>query len=162
MKETEEFYLFWRHEFGQWTLREIVDENDVIYNCCEQYMMAHKALLFGDTASYQWIMQEASPKRQQQLGRQVKGFEHEVWKRNRQRIVQEANVLKFTQHEDLKQRLLQTGQKTLAEASPEDLIWGIGFEADAPEAVLPEKWTGQNLLGKALMQVRKQLEVSEP
>lgn len=25
MKETNELYLFWRHQFGQWTIRNMVD-----------------------------------------------------------------------------------------------------------------------------------------
>ena len=132
MKETTNFYFFWKHEFGQWTKRDIVDKN-VVYNCCEQYMMAHKALLFDDQQSYQKIMKESSPKTQQQLGREVKRFNNNTWVQHREGVVEKANFLKFTQHEDLKQRLLKTGQKTLAEASPYDLIWGIGFAAEDPK-----------------------------
>ena len=48
MRETDEFYFFWKHEFGQWTQRKIVDCNGIVYNCCEQYMMYQKALLFNE------------------------------------------------------------------------------------------------------------------
>jgi ribA/ribD-fused uncharacterized protein len=37
---------------------------------------------------------------------------------------------KFSQHEELKQFLLQTGDKILVEASPVDFIWGIGLSID--------------------------------
>ena len=61
---------------------------------------------------------------------------------------------KFSQNEKLKQFLLNTKDKILAEASPHDKIWGIGMAEDDKEILNPEKWKGENLLGKALMKVR--------
>jgi ribA/ribD-fused uncharacterized protein len=50
---------------------------------------------------------------------------------------------------------METGDRELVEASPEDRIWGIGFtEKDAKEN--GERW-GQNLLGKALVEVRRRI-----
>lgn len=51
--------------------------------------------------------------------------------------------------------LLDTGDSELVEAAPKDRIWGIGFGAKYAEDFRQE-W-GQNLLGKALMEVRKRL-----
>ncbi len=48
MKETEKYYLFWKHQFGQWTLRDMKDLDKISYNCCEQYIMYKKAHLFED------------------------------------------------------------------------------------------------------------------
>jgi ribA/ribD-fused uncharacterized protein len=158
MKETAQLYLFWRHQFGQWTLRTMTDPDGVSYNCCEQYMMAKKSVLFDDSATYEKIMQETHPEQQQHLGRTVCGYQQELWDQHKYGIVWYANYLKFTQHEDLHQRLLATGNRILAEASPIDLIWGIGFTDSHPEALQPDKWTGQNLLGKALMSVRSTLQ----
>jgi len=45
----------------------------------------------------------------------------------------------------------------LVEASPVDPIWGIGLAKDHPDALLPGKWKGTNLLGFALMEVRDEL-----
>lgn len=157
MKETDDFYLFWRHQFGQWTKREFVDIDGVIYNCCEQYMMAKKAQLFNDQVTLNKIMQTDSAKEQQALGREVQNFEPQKWDKHKYGIVWFANYLKFTQHDDLAVRLLATENKILAEASPYDLVWGIGFEAEDDEALHIECWRGQNLLGKALMSVRDAL-----
>lgn len=155
MKETNEMYLFWEHQFGQWTKRDIEDMDGTLYNCCEQYMMAKKALLFRDTETYQKIMQTDSPKMQQAFGREVKNFDSNRWNKNKYGIVWMANYLKFTQHHDLAERLLKTEKKILAEASPYDLVWGIGFAAEADEALNIECWKGENLLGKVLMSIRE-------
>lgn len=78
------------------------------------------------------------------------------------RIVTEGNYLKFTQseHKDrLRELLLATGERELVEASPLDRVWGVGFrEKDA--GVNRHLW-GQNLLGKALEDVRGRLRAEE-
>ena len=54
---------------------------------------------------------------------------------------------KFSQHEDLQQRLLQTGDREIIEHTANDSYWGDGGG-----------WgRGQNKLGKILMQVRGEL-----
>ena len=51
--------------------------------------------------------------------------------------------LKFSQHPELKEKLLATGNEDLLEANPYDSKYGIGHDG-----------TGQNLTGKCLMRVR--------
>lgn len=160
MKETEKFYLFWKHQFGQWTKRDMVDIDGTVYNCCEQYMMAKKAQLFGDIATLAQIMGTESPQKQKDFGRTVSGFDQKRWNQYKYAIVWQANYLKFSQHSDLRQRLLATADKILAEASPMDLVWGIGYAAEDVEAVDQSIWRGQNLLGEALMSVRQALKVA--
>jgi len=53
---------------------------------------------------------------------------------------------KFTQHEDLREKLLETGNRELIEDSPDDVFWGIGRDGQ-----------GRNELGKALMRLRERL-----
>jgi ribA/ribD-fused uncharacterized protein len=160
VRETETLYLFWEHQFGQWSKRDMVDLDGTVYNCCEQFMMAKKALLFKDQSLFAKILATPSPKEQKQLGREVANFDAPIWDRNKFAIVWMANFLKFSQHPDLKERLLNTGDKILAEASPVDLIWGIGFAAKDDEALDPAQWRGQNLLGEVLMSVRDALRKS--
>jgi predicted NAD-dependent protein-ADP-ribosyltransferase YbiA (DUF1768 family) len=59
LKEKNEFY-------AQRYPSNIV-ENSIKYSCNEQYMMAHKALLFKDSSSYEKIMKTQSPAIQKQL-----------------------------------------------------------------------------------------------
>ena len=49
-------------------------------------------------------------------------------------------------------KLKSTGDSILAEAAPNDLIWGIGLSvSDAQKGGI---WRGSNLLGETLMKVR--------
>ena len=50
--------------------------------------------------------------------------------------------------------LLETGERTMVEASPIDRIWGVGLRADDPRIHDRAQWRGLNLLGEALMEVR--------
>lgn len=154
MRETENFYFFWQHQFGQWSKRGIKDPDGITYNCCEQYMMFKKAKLFGDFDLAEKILCEEEPKVQQELGRKVKCYKSELWDRNKFGIVWYGNYLKFTQHNDLADRLIATGSKILAESSPYDLVWGVGYSADDDAILDPKNWRGENLLGRVLMSVR--------
>ena len=123
--------------------------------------MYMKAILFGDKATGQKILNAKNPKDAKDLGRQVRGFSAPVWKKKCLQIVVDGNLLKFRQHENLRKELLKTGDKVLVEASPMDKIWGIGLSSNDPKAKDPKQWQGENLLGKALIQVRERLAKEE-
>ena len=75
----------------------------------------------------------------------------------------EGNRAKFSQHPDLQEFLLGTGERVLVEASPVDRIWGAGLAADDDRIADPHSWRGLNLLGFALMTVRDELaETTSP
>lgn len=161
MRETEQYYFFWKHQFGQWTLRDITDPDGIIYNCCEQYMMYKKAVLFNDSEMANEILSEKEPALQQKMGRKIRNFDALIWDRNKVGIVWYGNYLKFTQHEDLKKKLLDTGIKILVEASPYDLIWGVGLGENDDIILNHNNWRGLNLLGKTLISVRSALQFNE-
>jgi ribA/ribD-fused uncharacterized protein len=123
----------------------------------EHYMMWRKARLFGDSDVERQLLADDSPAVAKQLGRSVRNFRSEVWDRHRFDVVVQGSIAKFEQNERLRSYLLETRGGILAEASPVDNIWGIGFEATDPRAKDPMQWTGLNLLGFALMQARNRL-----
>ena len=63
------------------------EEDGVVYNCAEQYMMAHKALIFGDRETLAQIMAAGDPKTCKALGRRVKPFDSAVWNREKYAVV---------------------------------------------------------------------------
>ena len=154
---SDNVFLFWKPPsiFSQWT-PSIFDVLGVRYSCGEQFMMSEKAKLFGDIVTYDKIMATSDPAQHKSLGRQVRPFDYAEWERRREEIVLTGSYAKFAQNAAMKQHLLATGNRTLAEASPFDTLWGIGLPAHHPHAADPSKWStsGKNLLGLALMRVR--------
>jgi ribA/ribD-fused uncharacterized protein len=129
---------------------------DPKFNCAEQYMMYHKAKTFNDTDNASKIRIATKPSAQKTLGGTVRGFNDAVWDSVKIGIVERGNYLKFSQNEDLKKVLLETGDRLLVEAAKLDRIWGIGYTAGTAKTVSRDTW-GQNLLGIALMNVRKRI-----
>ena len=147
--------FFLKGPFSQWWQAEM-EEDGIVFNCCEQYMMYRKAMLFGDEVTAQKILAATEPREQKRLGRIVRNFRPEIWDKRKKEIVFRGNFLKFTGNESLKQYLLSTGDLILAEANKHDRIWGIGMFSDDRDLLRTELW-GENLLGKILMQVREKI-----
>jgi ribA/ribD-fused uncharacterized protein len=126
----------------------------------EQYMMFGKARLFGDEKTAIAIMATDDPSEAKKLGRVVKDFEEIAWKEVAFEHVANAIYLQFMQNPELKQALLETGDRELVEASKDDRVWGIGYLTSEKDVALANraKW-GQNLLGKALMRVREAISL---
>lgn len=120
-------------------------------------MMYRKSLLFNDQETAKAILKAKDPKEQKALGRQVKGFKEDLWDLKKFEIVVQGNLYKFSQNEALKKELLATGERIIVEGSPYDSIWGVGLKWDDPKILDEKNWRGQNLLGKALMEVRRLL-----
>ncbi|MCL1913546.1 MAG: NADAR family protein [Eubacteriaceae bacterium] len=146
--------------FSQWQYSEFREEELAsIQNltCAEQYMMASKAWIFGDEETKQEILEACEPKQMKSLGRKVRNFDLEIWEKTRHSIVLNGNYHKFAQNKAMRDILLGTGDKILAEASPTDTIWGIGLGENNSKATGPSSWRGLNLLGFALMEVRDEI-----
>lgn len=156
------------NEKPQFTGSDLFDNSDKtlsFYNC-EQYMMFQKASLFKDVKIKQKIIQERNPKNIKKLGREVKNFNNATWNKYKEFIVYQGNLLKFSANEELKTRLLNTGNKVLIETSPFDVVYGIGLNyygcdlnKQQFDVLNVDDWKGNNLLGFALMQVRDELEL---
>lgn len=127
------------------------------FNSGEQYMMYSKAKIFGDTTTAAKILAATDFKTIKKLGRMVKPYDDKIWGSNREQIMYDGLLAKFDQNPELKKMLLDTGDAILAECAQKDTIWGIGLRMNSPSRFEPEKWKGQNLLGKVLMRVRSTL-----
>jgi ribA/ribD-fused uncharacterized protein len=165
--ERIKYLMFWGHRppssggvgaacLSQWWPADFTVDG-VVYRTAEHFMMAGKARLFGDEEAAAAIVAAEHPKQAKDLGRQVRGFDDDLWVAARFDLVVRGNLAKFGQNDDLRDFLLGTGQRVLVEASPVDRVWGIGLAADDERAEDPARWNGLNLLGFALMEVRQTL-----
>ncbi|VUC20315.1 unnamed protein product [Clonostachys rosea] len=144
-----------------------IDEDDpegwqpIYFNCAEQFMMYCKAGRFHDTETQRLVLATKDPKEQKRLARLTRGFEASSWDEIKSQVVVAGNMAKFGQNRDLKNLLLSTGDRILAEAASQDRVWGIGITASEAMALQkPELW-GENRLGKAPMEVRQRLREPE-
>lgn len=114
-------------------------------------------------------MSTSNPRIQKKIGRKVANFVPEKWAEMRTwgegeerpycwQIVWKANYAKFTQNKGLKKELLDTEGRLLVEASPYDVIWGIGLGEDDPMVDDPANWQGTNWLGEVITDVRKAIK----
>jgi len=131
------------------------------YNCCEKYMMEQKALYFNDIEIAEMIMNTNDPKEHKQLGRNVKNFDEYKWNMVADEIVYKANLAKFSQNAELKNKLLATGGKMFVECSPYDRIWGNGLNITDTLKTPMIEWLGTNRLGLAIMKVRNTLRTEK-
>lgn len=125
------------------------------FNSSEQAFMYYKCLTFdkNNKELLSKILQEFNPNKIKKLGRSVKNFNEEIWNELKYDIMLKCIREKFLQNHNIKQRLIETHSKYLYEASPWDKIWGIGYDKETAINTNPNKY-GQNLLGKALMEIR--------
>jgi ribA/ribD-fused uncharacterized protein len=143
-------------EYGflsNWYLSKF-EVSGVVYSSMEQYMMYQKAIYFHDEIVAEQILETEDVSKIKQFGRMVSGYDDTTWNGIRQIIVYEGLKAKFSQNEELRNCLKQTGDAILAECAVKDRIWGIGLSMTDPSRFDKDKWKGQNLLGYSLMMVR--------
>lgn len=154
LRTTDTHAYFWGSYLSNFYEAPFVDNQGQSYYTSEQYFMAKKALLFNDKKALVEILNTRDPLKCKRIGKKVNGFNPEIWDKHKYNIMVEACTLKFSQNPDIKLSLIGTGQRILVEASPFDRIWGIGLKWDDNRVLDENNWQGQNLLGKALMDVR--------
>jgi len=135
---------------------EIISE--IEFNCVEQWIMYQKAILFNDLTIASKILETKEPRIQKQLGRSINNFNEDIWNKHKYKILYDGLKLKFEQNDKLHNLLRNTENKILIEASPYDSIYGVGMSANDPNISNPQKWKGLNMLGRALMDIRKNLQ----
>lgn len=116
---------------------------DRIWPTAEHFYQAQK---FAGTPNEETIRQCPTP---MLAKRRAKDFESALranWQNVKERVMLDGLRAKFTQHPDLREQLLGTGERQLVEHTRNDTYWGDGGDG-----------SGQNRLGELLMQVRAEL-----
>lgn len=129
-----------------------------LFATTEQAFMWEKAVFFNDHESASKILKEENPAKAKKLGREVKNFDDSKWSKVCYEIMYLINYEKYFQNTRLKNILLNTGDKILVEANPRDTRWAIGLSAEDDRVLDESQWQGENLLGKVLMELRKDLK----
>lgn len=157
MKVTDKYVLFWGTIFSNFAITPYKSSDNIEFFCTEQEFMYRKAMLFEDYDIADKILKATDPKIVKKLGRQVKNFDDKVWSDIRYDVMYSACRSKFTQNKEANKALLSYPDKEFVEASPYDIIWGIGLSEADCRAADSSKWRGQNLLGKVLTNLRNEL-----
>ncbi|MES2695922.1 MAG: NADAR family protein [Verrucomicrobiota bacterium] len=110
----------------------------------EHYFQAQK---FAGTPHEEAIRVIASPMIAARSGRDRKKPLRPDWNQAKDDVMREALRAKFTQHADLRELLLSTGEAPLVEHTKNDSYWADGGDG-----------TGRNRLGELLMELRAQLK----
>jgi N-glycosidase YbiA len=113
----------------------------------EHFFQAQK---FAGTRDEEEIRLAKSPMIAARMGRSRARPLRTDWNSVRDAIMYEAVLAKFTQHAELRETLLGTGDSTIVEHTSNDSYWGDGGDG-----------SGKNLLGLTLMRVRDQLRVGD-
>ena len=114
----------------------------------EHYFQAMK---FAGTPDEEEVRHAKSPMISARMGRSRKRPLRKDWESAKDQIMHEAVTAKFAQHADLREVLLGTGDSTIVEHTENDAYWGDGGDG-----------MGKNMLGRILMQVRKELRNPGP
>lgn len=114
-----------------------------IWPTTEHFYQAQK---FAGTSREEQIRCSATPTLAKHLALEWKGQRRGDWAVVKEDIMLEGLRAKFSQHPDLRERLLATGDRTLVEHTEHDAYWG-----DAGDG------SGRNRLGVLLMSVREEL-----
>ncbi len=131
------------------------------FSSAEQYIMYRKCLTFGDTESAKKVLGTTDPAQHQAIAQKATGYHDKVWNGLRQVILMRALTAKFTQNEELRDALLRTGEDYLVECAHKDKVWACGEGLQDEERRDIDKWSGKNILGFALMEVRNMLRMQE-
>lgn len=142
---------------SNWYLSDFTVDG-IAFSSMEQYMMYQKAIVFDDKEIAKDILSTSDVAVIKAFGRKVSNYDDTVWNGARQIIIYRGLLEKFCQNTELAELLLSTGDAVLAECAVNDRIWGIGLNMRDNDRFDIKKWKGQNLLGFALMEVRKCLK----
>jgi len=130
-------------EFSNFYESSIIVDN-MTFPTTEHYFQAMK--YSHDKEYFEKIRTASSAGLAAKLGRNKNRPMRSDWENVKDGIMMVALKAKFTQHANLKKLLLDTSDAILIEHTKNDSYWGDGGDG-----------TGKNMLGKSLMELRKQL-----
>ena len=151
------------NDYGFLSLNWVVaiQYNSTTYHSAKQAIFAEIAKQFNDQENLKKIMSAETPEEITYSVEDIPG-DKEInelrWNDIIRKLLYDINIIKFNSYPELKERLLQTQSANLGAYLPNENLLGIGLSLDKIDSLNPIKWTGQNLLGKALMDIRTKIQ----
>ena len=131
--------------------------NNKQFSSSEQAYFYTMALKSKDMNSADKIITTTSPREIKQQGKLIKGFNVHSWNKIKGDVMLEILRCKFNQNADLKQDLINTGDKKLVE-SGRSAYYAAGLSLMDRDILDSTKYTGKNKLGEFLQTVRQELK----
>ncbi|QDV67688.1 Swarming motility protein YbiA [Rosistilla carotiformis] len=145
MPETINFYLV-DDEYGAFSnfAAYPIELDGATWPTTEHYFQAQK---FAGTQHAEEIRLVESPMKAARMGRDRQRPLRSDWEDVKDDIMRVALYAKFTQHPDLRELLLGTGDAMIVEHTKNDGYWGDGGDG-----------TGRNMLGQMLVELRARIQ----
>lgn len=148
-----EIYFHSQHSFLSNFYPAPITVNGTNYPTAEHLYQATKSLECGDRNAAREVRQSLSALDAKRVADRVKTTPE--WNQKKDQTLQKILSEKFTQNPHLADRLLETGEKVLNEATA-DYHFGIGATLHS-NLIGSKTYKGDNVLGKLLAKVRTQL-----
>ena len=144
MSEEIKFYNA-GHEYGEFSnfSKHSIAMDGKEWKTVEHYFQAMK---FNDIDYQEEIRLTSSPAQVKKLGNSRLYTIKDDWEDIKDDIMYEAVLAKFTQHDDLRILLINTGDSEIVEHTDRDSYWGDGGDG-----------SGSNMLGQIFMAIRDEL-----
>ena len=131
-------------------------DNGVTFKTVEHYYQHKRAAYFKDTTTSTAILSAKTPNQAKALSYQIKDYDPQLWQPMARLTMQKACSMKFEQNPVLGHKLKQT-TGIIVEANPRDTLFSCGLSLHHANLEDQKMWTGKNILGEILCQVRDSL-----
>ena len=134
-----------------------MEYNGTMHDTLEHAYQYTKADRYNDIQSMNRLLCAKSAAEAKQIGFQIKNFQQADWDSVKTQVMEDLLRIKFSPQSELGERLKATTGRSLAEAG-KSRFFSIGMSLTHSSLFDTTKWSvNGNLLGKALMKIRSEL-----
>ena len=151
MRKTSDMVLFWGSEYSNW-YREEIDMGWGKFSSGEQALMYIKCYMHGQLDYCNKVLSEHNPRKLKAIGQAMPGYSESLWASKRLSVMVSILIEKFESSQRLRTLLLDDyfAKRRFVEASPQDVIFGVGISERDDTILDPTNWKGTNILGTSL------------
>ena len=131
--------------------------NNIMYTSTQQAFQHMKTREAKDLNKCREIIFNVDPRTHKFLSQRVSGLNEDEWNKIKLSCMKNILLTKCTQHQDLREALMNTCDQTITEAHGRDYVFAIGLPITHKDVMNPNAWRGKNHFGKLLMEVRQEL-----